>query len=102
MKLRRLATLVLTLVLLVNPAAASVRGSPSETHKPPAAATTPGKSPVAGRAQPGSRRGEKRYKAREAASKNAKNFRGGEPVVVITATAAIIILLGVIIILLIT
>jgi hypothetical protein len=50
----------------------------------------------------GSHAENKRYAAREAASKNAKKYRAGEAVVVITATAAIIILLGVIIILLIT
>lgn len=42
---------------------------------------------------------EERYAVREAISKEAQNFRGGDPIV-ITATAAIIILLGVIIIIL--
>jgi hypothetical protein len=42
---------------------------------------------------------EERYAVREAISKEAKNFRGGDAIV-ITATAAIIILLGVIIIIL--
>jgi hypothetical protein len=44
---------------------------------------------------------EERYAVREALSKEAKNFRGGDPII-ITATAAIIILLGVIIIILLT
>jgi hypothetical protein len=44
---------------------------------------------------------EERYAVREAISKEAKNFRGGDAIV-ITATAAIIILLGVIIIILLT
>jgi hypothetical protein len=43
---------------------------------------------------------EKRYAAREAASPEAKQFRGGD-VVVITATTAILILLGVILLILI-
>lgn len=102
MKLRRLATLVLTLLALAFPAAAGVRSAPTETRTPPASVTTPGKAPLSARTPRGSRSDEKRYASREAASKNAKNFRGGEPVVVITATAAIIILLGVIIILLVT
>ena len=42
---------------------------------------------------------EERYSVREAISREAKNFRGGDAIV-ITATAAVIILLGVIIILL--
>jgi hypothetical protein len=44
---------------------------------------------------------EERYAVREAISKDAQNFRGGDPII-ITATAAIIILLGVIIIILLT
>jgi hypothetical protein len=101
MKLRRLATLVFTLLTLALPAAAGVRSNPNETRMPPSAVTTPGKSPISARTR-GSHADENRYKARDAAAKNAKKFRGGEPVVVITATAAIIILLGVIIILLLT
>ncbi len=102
MNLRRLATLVMTLLALAFPAAAGVRSSPTETRTPPASITTPSKAPLSTRAPRGSRADESRYAARDAASKNAKKFRGGEPVVVITATAAIIILLGVIIILLVT
>jgi hypothetical protein len=44
---------------------------------------------------------EERYAVREAISKEAKNFRGGDAIV-ITATAAVIILLAVIIIILLT
>jgi hypothetical protein len=44
---------------------------------------------------------EERYAVREALSNEAKNFRGGDPIV-ITATAAVIILLAVIIIILLT
>ena len=44
---------------------------------------------------------EERYAVREAISREAKNFRGGDAIV-ITATAAIIIILGVILILLLT
>ena len=44
---------------------------------------------------------EERYAVREAISKEAKNFRGGDAII-ITATAAIIILLGIIIIILLT
>jgi hypothetical protein len=102
MKLRRIATLVFTLLALAFPAAAGVRSAPNEQRTPPASVTTPGKAPISARTPRGSRADESRYKARDAAAKNAKKFRGGEPVVVITATAAIIILLGVIIILLIT
>jgi hypothetical protein len=102
MKLRRLATLVLTILALAFPAAAGVRSAPTETQTPPASVTTPGKSALTARTPRGSRADEKRYAARDAASKNAKKFRGGEPVIIISATAAIIILLGVIIILLVT
>lgn len=42
---------------------------------------------------------EERYAVREAISREAKNFRGGDAIV-ITATAAVIILLGVIILIL--
>jgi hypothetical protein len=44
---------------------------------------------------------EERYAVREALSNEARNFRGGDPIV-ITATAAVIILLAVIIIILLT
>jgi len=44
---------------------------------------------------------EERYAVREAISREAKNFRGGDAIV-ITATAAVIIILGVILILLLT
>ena len=44
---------------------------------------------------------DERFAIREAISNEAKNFRGGD-VIVITATAAIIVLLGVIIIILLT
>ncbi len=43
---------------------------------------------------------DQRYAMREALSRNAKNFRGGD-VIVISATVAVIILLGIIIIILI-
>jgi hypothetical protein len=102
---RRFVTLLLTLITLAfaAPAAASVnemnpRGAPAPT----AVQTQPRGFSAAARTPHGSRADEQRYAAREAQSKNAKKFRGGEPVVVITATAAIIILLGVIIILLVT
>ena len=44
---------------------------------------------------------DQRYAMREALSQNAKNFRGGD-VIVISATVAVIILLGIIIIILLT
>jgi hypothetical protein len=44
---------------------------------------------------------EERYSVREAISKEARNFRGGDAIV-ITATAAVIILLAVILIILLT
>ena len=44
---------------------------------------------------------EERYAVREAISKEARNFRGGDAIV-ITATAAVIILLAVILIILLT
>jgi len=44
---------------------------------------------------------EERYAVREAISKEARNFRGGDAIV-ITATAAAIIILGVILIILLT
>ncbi|HWP06875.1 MAG TPA: hypothetical protein VNN72_14075 [Polyangiaceae bacterium] len=44
---------------------------------------------------------EERYAVREAISREAKNFRGGDAIV-ITATAAAIIILGVILIILLT
>jgi hypothetical protein len=102
MKLRRLATLLIAILALAFPATAGEGSAPTEQRTPPASVTTPGKAPLTARSPRGSRADEKRYAARDAESKNAKKFRGGEPVVVISATAAIIILLGVIIILLIT
>ncbi len=44
---------------------------------------------------------EERYAVREAISKEARNFRGGDAIV-ITATAAVILLLGIILIILLT
>jgi hypothetical protein len=101
MRLRTLATLVLTILALAAPATAGVntmnpRGAPtSETRIPPA------KSNPAPRATRGSPNDEQRYKAREAKAKNAKKYRAGDTVV-IGVTTAIIILLGIIIIILIT
>lgn len=51
-------------------------------------------------AQPGTRMEEKRYAAREAASPEARNYRGGD-VLVISASAVAVVLLVVLIILLI-
>lgn len=102
---RRLVTLLLTLVTLAFATPALARGNemnPRGTPAPTTVQTEPRGIAAQPRAPRGSRADEKRYAAREAQSKNAKKFRGGEPVVVITATAAIIILLGVIIILLVT
>ena len=101
MRLRTLATLVLTILALAAPATAGVntmnpRGAPtSETRMPPA------QSSPAPRATRGSPNDEQRYKAREAKAKNAKKYRAGDTIV-IGVTTAIIILLGVIIIILIT
>jgi hypothetical protein len=104
MNLRRLFTLVLALVALAAPATARVNEMNPRGNPAPAAETPRQRAPSARpeRAARGSSAEQQRYAQREAASKNAKKFRGGEPVVVITATAAIIILLGVIIILLVT
>jgi hypothetical protein len=100
----RLVTLVLALLALAAPATARVnemnpRGAPTASVETP---RQPATLAPRERAARGSAADEQRYAQREAKSKNAKKFRGGEPVVVITATAAIIILLGVIIILLLT
>jgi len=103
MHLRRIATLVLTVLAFALPATARVnemkpRGAPA----PSAETRTPPPRTVAPQRSNGSRADEQRYAEREVKAKNAKKFRGGEPVVVISATVAIIVLLGVIIILLIT
>jgi hypothetical protein len=100
MKTRILAVVALLFVTLVSPARAAVHS----TATPNVEKRTPPAQSLIAPARPsyGSRADEKRYAAREAASKNAKKYRAGEAVVVITATAAIIILLGIIIILLVT
>jgi hypothetical protein len=92
------------LLALAAPAAAGVNEvNPKGALAPRAEAGTPPRSSVAPhRTSHGSRADEKRYASREDASKNAKKFRGGEPVIVVTATVAIIVLLGIVIILLIT
>ena len=92
--------LVLLFVTLVSPARAGVNSGVT----PKAERATPSSQSVRAPARPsyGSQGENKRYAQREASSKNAKKYRGGEAVVVISATVAIIILLGVIIILLIT
>ena len=100
MKAKILGPLLLLVLTLVTPAWATVNPrspTPTETRPPPAQSVRPAERPSRG-----SQAESKRYASREAASKDAKKFRAGEPVLVITATAAIIILLGVIIILLVT
>ena len=102
---RRFVTLLLALITLAFAAPAAARGNemnPRGAPAPTVVQTQPRGIATQPRAPHGSRADQQRYAAREAQSKNAKKFRGGEPVVVITATAAIIILLGVIIILLVT
>ena len=101
---RCLAPVLLMMLALAAPAAARVndkntRGAPAPTAE---GRTSPRATVLPQRTPHGSRADEKRYSARENASKNAQKFRGGEPVIVITATVAIIVLLGILIILLVT
>lgn len=58
------------------------------------------RAPLPKGASPGSIADEKRYAAREAASPEAKTFRGGDAIVISTTAVAIILLVIIIIILL--
>jgi hypothetical protein len=73
--------------------AVAPQGDASSQRKTPRVITIPRTSSGARLSE------EERYAVREAMSKEAKNFRGGDAIV-ITATAAVIILLAVIIIIL--
>lgn len=99
MKTRIFAMLVLLIVALVSPARAEGAGATSAPAVDTRASSTKSAS-IPSKSSFGSRTDEQRYAAREKASPDAKNYRGGD-VIVISVTLAVIILLGVIILILI-
>jgi hypothetical protein len=97
MKTKRLATFgLLTLSLALAGPAHALDAQP----KTPPAQSEPAKAERAPRgAVVGSPAEDKRYAMREAASPDAKNYKGGD-VVVISVTTAVIVLLAVVILIL--
>jgi hypothetical protein len=93
MKTKSIATLTLLTLALATPAQAADAGV--KTDSPDAGAAAVERVPSGTVA--GSRAEDQRYAAREAASPNAKQYKGGD-VVVITASAAAVVLLAVILI----
>jgi hypothetical protein len=95
MKTQRFATFSLLTLALVSPVYAANPGQSA-----PPAKSEPARSE---RAPPGTVAGsdaeDRRYALREAASPDAKNYKGGD-VVVISVTTAVIVLLAVIILIL--
>ncbi len=106
MKTTQLA-LISTLVLSLAVPARAESVHPSTTSRVAANAEAPQVAPqvriirVPRGATAGSSADDQRYAIREAASEQAKNFKGGNAIIIST-TAAVIILLGVIIIILLT
>jgi hypothetical protein len=98
MKSKFLALLVLSLLALVSPARAENPNSPAAPSAQVTTSTEAGATLPRGTAL-GSRSEAHRYAAREAASPEAKQYRGGD-VIVISATAVAIILLVIVIIIL--
>jgi hypothetical protein len=85
---------VLTVLALTAPAFASERGLAAAAESVPTAqAQTPSKAPLSARATSAER---SRYAAREAASPEAKQYRGGADVVIISASALAVIVLAVV------
>ncbi len=86
--------IALTLLVLTAPAFASERGLAAAAESIPTAQTViPGAAPHAARATSAER---SRYAAREAASPEAKQYRGGADVVIISASALAVIVLAVV------
>lgn len=86
--------ITLTVLMLAAPAFAAERGLTAAAESVPAArAQTPAPSPAPARASSAER---SRYAAREAASPEAKQYRGGADVVIISASALAVIVLAVV------
>lgn len=98
MKQHLLVTLLLSLLALAVPARAQTRQA--QPDQAVAASAPAGERELPRGTTLGSRAEDRRYAAREAASPDAKTYRGGD-VVVISATAVAIILLVIVIIILI-
>jgi hypothetical protein len=95
MKTQRFATVSLLTLALASPvyAAPPPQRSPAAESKPAVVEQAPRGTAVGSQAE------DQRYAMREAASPDAKNYKGGD-VVVISVTTAVIVLLAVIILIL--
>lgn len=94
------ALIALSLFMLATPAFATER-DPVRSESAPALHAAAPTQVLPGRAAPASRTDRSRYAAREAASPEAKQYRGGGDVVIIGSSAVVIVLLVVLIIVLI-
>jgi hypothetical protein len=94
------ALIAFSLLMLSAPAFAT-EGTAARPERPLPTLQAPARTHVAGRATPATRADRSRYAAREAASPEAKQYKGGDDVVIIGSSAVVLVLLVVLIIVLI-
>ena len=98
--IRRFSLALLASMLLAVPAHASRVAPEAAGSRAAARVETGQRAPVAARGNPGTRAELRRYAQREAASPNARHYRGGDMVIYIGASALVVILVIVLLIVL--